>query len=64
MWTPTPQTRATAENLLKEILQQFRGLGLLARLRGTRGSRYGSVPWHVAACLRGVEGVEKVMRGR
>ncbi|KAG9197156.1 mediator of RNA polymerase II transcription subunit 13 [Epicoccum nigrum] len=64
MWTPTPQTRATAENLLKEILQQFRGLGLLARLRGTRGSRYGSVPWHVAACLRGVEGMERVVGGR
>ena len=64
MWTPTPQTRATAENLLKEILQQFRGLGLLARLRGMRGCAHGSVPWHVAACLRGVEGVERVFCGR
>lgn len=60
MWTPTPQTRSTAENLLKEILQQFRGLGLLARLKGMRGSRYGTVPWHIAASLRGVEGMGKV----
>ena len=63
MWTPTPQTRATAENLLKEILQQFRGLGLLARLRGVRGSKYGTVPWHVGACVRGVEGIGKVTGG-
>ncbi|KAJ4988246.1 Mediator of RNA polymerase II transcription subunit 13, partial [Stagonosporopsis vannaccii] len=64
MWTPTPQTRATAENLLKEILQQFRGLGLLARLNGVRGSRHGTVPWHVSACVRGVEGVGRVTGGR
>lgn len=64
MWTPTPQTRATAENLLKEILSQFRGLGLLARLKGVRGSRHGTVPWHVGACVRGVEGVGRVAGGR
>ncbi|KAF2995351.1 mediator of RNA polymerase II transcription subunit 13 [Curvularia kusanoi] len=42
MFTGSPQTRNTAENLLKEILQQFRGLGLLARLRGMKGSRHGT----------------------
>ncbi|KAH9876674.1 hypothetical protein J1614_003806 [Plenodomus biglobosus] len=61
MWTPTPQTRSTAENLLKEILGQFRALGLLARLRGMRGSRHGSVPWHIVAAKRGVGGLERVM---
>jgi mediator of RNA polymerase II transcription subunit 13 len=64
MWTPTPQTRATAENLLKEILGQFRGLGLLARLKGIRGTRWGTVPWHVAASKRGVEGLSRVTGGR
>lgn len=64
MWTPTPQTRATAENLLKEILGQFRGLGLLARLKGLRGSRWGTVPWHVGAAKRGIEGISRVTGGR
>ncbi|UPX20448.1 mediator of RNA polymerase II transcription subunit 13 [Ascochyta rabiei] len=64
MWTPTPQTRVTAENLLKEIMQQFRGLGLLARLRGLRGGRHGTVPWHINAALRGVEGLGRVTGGR
>lgn len=64
MWTPTPQTRATAENLLKEILGQFRGLGLLARLKGMRGTRWGTVPWHIAAAKRGVEGLSRVTGGR
>ncbi|KAF9697706.1 hypothetical protein EKO04_004396 [Ascochyta lentis] len=64
MWTPTPQTRVTAENLLKEILHQFRGLGLLARLRGLRGGRHGTVPWHVNAALRGVEGLGRVTSRR
>ena len=64
MWTPTPQTRATAENLLKEILQQFRGLGLLAKLKGMRGTRHGTVPWHISAAQRGVDGMGKVTGGR
>jgi mediator of RNA polymerase II transcription subunit 13 len=58
-WTSTAQSRSTAENLLKEVLGQFRGLGLLARLRGVRGCRHGVVPWHVAAARKGVEGVGK-----
>ncbi|KAF2494486.1 hypothetical protein BU16DRAFT_618564 [Lophium mytilinum] len=56
-WTSTAQSRSTAENLLKEVLGQFRGLGLLARLRGVRGCRHGVVPWHVAVARRGAEGV-------
>ncbi|OAL52531.1 hypothetical protein IQ07DRAFT_563133 [Pyrenochaeta sp. DS3sAY3a] len=63
MWTPTPQTRGTAENLLKEVLAHYRALGLLAKLRGMRGTRHGSVPWHVAAVKRGVLGLGRVMGG-
>ncbi|KAL6172412.1 mediator of RNA polymerase II transcription subunit 13 [Exserohilum turcicum] len=63
MWTPTPQTRTTAEGLLKEVLGQFRALGLLAKLRGMRGTRNGTVPWHVAAAKRGVEGLGKIGGG-
>ncbi|KAH7069893.1 mediator complex subunit 13 C-terminal-domain-containing protein [Paraphoma chrysanthemicola] len=63
MWTPTVQTRATAENLLKEVLAHFRGLGLLAKLKGMRGTRHGTLPWHVVAAKRGVEGLGKVTGG-
>jgi mediator of RNA polymerase II transcription subunit 13 len=63
MWTPTPQTRTTAEGLLKEVLGQFRALGLLAKLRGMRGTRGGAVPWHVVAAKRGVEGLSRVTGG-
>ncbi|KAF1850230.1 uncharacterized protein K460DRAFT_400299 [Cucurbitaria berberidis CBS 394.84] len=61
IWAPTVQTRSTAENLLREVLVQYRALGLLAKLRGMRGSGHGSVPWHVAAAKRGVEGLERVI---
>ncbi|KAF1995378.1 hypothetical protein P154DRAFT_526425 [Amniculicola lignicola CBS 123094] len=63
MWTPTPQSRATAESLLKEVLAQYRGLGLLARLKGMRGTRGGCVPWHVVAAERGVAGLGKCLGG-
>jgi len=62
-WTPTPQSRVTAETLLKEALGQYRALGLLAKLRGMRGTRHGTVPWHIAAAMRGVKGLGKVMSG-
>ena len=60
-WTPTPQARAAAENLLKEVLGQFRGLGTLARLRGVKGCRHGAVPWHVAVAMRSVKGLVKTL---
>lgn len=52
--------RVTAENLLKEVLGQYRALGLLAKLKGMRGTRHGSVPWHVVAAQRGVKGLGRV----
>lgn len=60
-WTPTPQARAAAENLMKEVLGQFRGLGLLARLKGVRGCRHGAVPWHVAVAVSGVNGLTRTV---
>ena len=60
-WTPTPQARAAAENLMREVLGQFRGLGTLARLRGIKGCRHGAVPWHVAVAVRGVKGLVKTL---
>jgi mediator of RNA polymerase II transcription subunit 13 len=60
MWTPTMSGRVTAENLMKEVLGQYRALGLLAKLKGVRGTRHGSVPWHVVAAQRGVKGLGRV----
>ena len=37
--------------------------GLLAKLRGLRGTRGGTLPWHVVAAKRGVEGLSKVTVG-
>ncbi|PSN75088.1 hypothetical protein BS50DRAFT_628321 [Corynespora cassiicola Philippines] len=61
IWTPTVQARTTAENLLKEILGQYRALGLLGKLKGIRGTRGGGVPWHVAVAKRGVEGLGRCL---
>ncbi|KAF2009494.1 hypothetical protein BU24DRAFT_455466 [Aaosphaeria arxii CBS 175.79] len=61
MWTPTAQMRTTAENLLKEMIGQFRALGTLARLKGVQGTRGGAVPWHVAVAKRGVEGLTRCL---
>ncbi|KAF1981556.1 hypothetical protein K402DRAFT_467455 [Aulographum hederae CBS 113979] len=54
--------RSTApENMLREYLSLYRGLGLLAKLRGMRGCRGGTIPWHVVAAMRGVKGLEACM---
>ncbi|EKG11491.1 Mediator complex subunit Med13 [Macrophomina phaseolina MS6] len=53
------QARTTYDTVLKEFLVMYRGLGLLARLKGMRGTRGGAVPWHVAAAMRGVKALER-----
>lgn len=53
--------RITADAVLKELLGMYRGLGLLAKLRGMRGTKLGTMPWHIAAALRGVKGLEMCM---
>ncbi|KAF2091374.1 hypothetical protein K490DRAFT_60818 [Saccharata proteae CBS 121410] len=50
--------RNTGEIVLREFLGMYRGLGLLAKLRGMRGSKGGAVPWHVVVARRGVEALE------
>lgn len=59
--TAVPPGRGTCESILREYLVMFRGLGLLARVRGVRGCRGGVVPWHVGVVVRGVGGLEGVM---
>lgn len=45
----------SAEGVLREVLSGYRGLALLAKLRGLRGAEAGVVPWHVATALNGSE---------
>ncbi|KAK8182428.1 mediator complex subunit 13 C-terminal-domain-containing protein [Phyllosticta citribraziliensis] len=52
--------RTTYDTVLREFLIMYRNLGLLAKLRGMKGTRGGAVPWHVAAALRGTEVLEKL----
>ncbi|KAF2139353.1 uncharacterized protein K452DRAFT_360587 [Aplosporella prunicola CBS 121167] len=60
--TPHPQAaRSTYDGVLREFLVTYRGLGLLARLKGMRGTRGGAVPWHVCAAVRGVKGLERCL---
>ena len=54
--------KATTDNLLREYMQMYRNLGLLARVRGMRGTKYGLLPWHLAAAVRGAHGLECVIR--
>ncbi|KAK8210629.1 mediator complex subunit 13 C-terminal-domain-containing protein [Phyllosticta capitalensis] len=52
--------RTTYDTVLREFLIMYRNLGLLAKLRGMKGTRGGAVPWHVAAAMRGTEVLEKL----
>jgi len=54
--------RAVLENLFREYLTQYRGLALLARLKGMKGKNPGLVPWHVGVAMKGVEVLEKTIR--
>jgi mediator of RNA polymerase II transcription subunit 13 len=50
--------KVTADSILRDYLQMYRNLGVLARARGLRGTRRGGLPWHVVVVLRAVEGLE------
>lgn len=47
--------------VLREVLNWYRGLGLLGRLRGVRGSGEGVVPVHVLAVLNAVDSLAGFM---
>jgi mediator of RNA polymerase II transcription subunit 13 len=49
-----------ADGVLREYLAHFRGLALLARVRGVDDGRAGLVPWHVLVAVRAVEGLDAV----
>lgn len=53
-----PGHRQTAEMLMKDVLTQYRGLGLLAKLKGMRGTKGGIIPWHICAAMRSTEALE------
>jgi mediator of RNA polymerase II transcription subunit 13 len=50
--------KVTADSILRDYLQMYRNLGVLARARGLRRTRRGALPWHVVVALRAVEGLE------
>jgi mediator of RNA polymerase II transcription subunit 13, fungi type len=60
MWTATAHNRGTAEMLFKDVLPQYRGLGLLAKVRGI--NKLGLVPWHIEVAGRVVEGLGRLGR--
>jgi mediator of RNA polymerase II transcription subunit 13 len=50
--------KVTADSILRDYLQMYRNLGVLARARGLRRTKRGALPWHVVVALRAVEGLE------
>lgn len=53
--------KSTSDGILKEYLQLYRNLALLAKIRGVRGSRNSCLPWHVAIAMRALAGLDAVM---
>jgi mediator of RNA polymerase II transcription subunit 13 len=49
------------EALLREMLNYFRGLGTLARVRGMVDRDTDVRPWHVAAAEKGVRALYQLM---
>lgn len=47
--------------LLREILVVYRGLGLLARVRGVEDRSQGVLPWHAAVAKRGADALARCM---
>ncbi|KIV99355.1 uncharacterized protein PV09_09013 [Verruconis gallopava] len=50
--------KVTADSILRDYLQMYRNLGVLAKARGLHGSMRGALPWHVLVASRAVEGLE------
>lgn len=49
------------ESFLRDYLHAYRGLGLLAHVRGIRGTKGGLIPWHIAMAMNAVNGLERCM---
>ncbi|KAK8217535.1 mediator of RNA polymerase II transcription subunit 13 [Zalaria obscura] len=47
----------TNDMVVRECLIWFRALGLLAKVRGVKGCKDGTVPWHVAMAVSGAKGL-------
>lgn len=63
-WTDNADVTASREStdaLMRELLEIYRGLSLLARARGMMDKGKELMPWHVLAALRGVEALERCM---
>lgn len=59
--TSTSQSPAAREELLKDVLGQYRGLVTLARTRGCIDPVQDVVPWHVATSIKGARVLNKWM---
>lgn len=59
--TPHRFGQAAMESMLKEYLTIYRGLGMLARLRGMKGTKGGTLPWHIVTALNSIEALDKCM---
>ena len=53
----------SAEGVLREVLGWYRGLALMARLRGVRGAETGVLPWHVGVAVAGARGLNGFLDG-
>jgi mediator of RNA polymerase II transcription subunit 13 len=50
--------KVTADSILRDYLQMYRNLGVLARARGLRATKRGALPWHVVVAMRAAEALE------
>ena len=53
----------SAEGVLREVLGWYRGLALMARLRGVKGAKDGILPWHVGIAVAGARGLDGFLDG-
>ncbi|KAF9888196.1 mediator of RNA polymerase II transcription subunit 13 [Aspergillus nanangensis] len=57
----TQRPTSSYEALLREILQMYRDLATLARIRGTRTVQHSAMPWHIATAIQAQETLSQVM---
>lgn len=57
----TQRPSSSYDTLLREILQMYRDLATLARIRGTRTVQRSAMPWHIATAIRAQETLSYVL---